>query len=235
MDLGIVELHDANNPYISEPIARSGLEGYAPVRGAEGCCLDTMQWRLQREGHAVGSKGLESWSQVKAECRRQEGILKEFLLKPALVINSSILPETGGKEHDVLIDIENRIVHKRLKNTKERWGRVEWTPFEYLDSIRLFNTISPFTKINVVGSALHQNNLTLITSMPLVVGPHPTPEYTHSKLCSMGFEQYQDGVSRTVDYRSGNVVIYDAHHKNFILDVRSGELVPIDLQVRDIG
>jgi len=47
--------------------------------------------------------------------------------------------------------------------------------------------------------------------------------------------QYVDGVSKTIDYRKDDIILYDAHYKNFILDEATGDLVPIDLQIKRLN
>jgi hypothetical protein len=142
-----------------------------------------------------------------------------------------IPPNTGGNEHDVFQSGAH--VYKRLKS-RLKWGRPNWTPMDYFESIELFNQIAPAVKIDVLGISDDANGLSVVTRMPFVEGKHLSDSATHRKLLSLGFEQYNDG-SGTLDYvhRKAGVIIRDAHRKNFVTSPKQG-FVPIDLQVEKL-
>jgi len=102
---------------------------------------------------------------------------------------------------------------------------------DYFESIELFNQIAPTVKVDVLGISNDANGLSVVTRMPFVEGKHLSDAATHSKLLSLGFEQYNDG-SGTLDYvhRKAGIIIRDAHSKNFVTSPKQG-FVPIDLQV----
>jgi hypothetical protein len=162
------------------------------------------------------------------EILRQEEILRSGDWPKANGFSEYIPPGTGGSEHDVLRS--GLHILKRLR-TKLRWGRADWTPLDYLDSIALFNRIAPAVQIDVIGVSDDIHGVSVVTRMPFVHGKHLSDAMTHRRLLGMGFEQHGDR-SGTLDYvhRGAGIIIRDAHAKNFVASSADGFL-PVDLQV----
>lgn len=165
------------------------------------------------------------------EILEQERLLAGGEFSDANSVSKTINSRTGGNEHDVLLS--GSYVFKRVQS-KLKWGRPEWTPIDYFESIELFNRIAPAVKIDVLGVSNDANGVSVVTRMPFVEGKHLSDSATHRKLLSLGFEQYNDG-SGTLDYvhRKAGVIIRDAHRKNFVTSPKQG-FVPIDLQVEKL-
>lgn len=187
--------------------------------------------RLQQTGYGWGYRNCTTQGERIQQIIKQEAELAKLVNPFAIEINKFLKPNTGGNEHDVFIDLGTREVYKRLKNTSVKWGRQEWNPIDYINSIALFNQIVPHVRIDIIGCArLASGDITIVTKMPLAEGVHLSDKATHMALLAQGFVIFQDR-STTLDYlhKESNIIIRDAHNKNFVTN--GGELTPIDLQV----
>lgn len=141
---------------------------------------------------------------------------------------------TKGSEHFV-VRYSNRAAARVLKATiPGKYGRWEYTPTIYLNSLRLLQTFAPSLRIHIHGAMLTDAKPTIMTSMQYIPGRHPHPKQVENYLFDLGWERFHDE-SQTLDFehKSLRQIIRDAHPLNWVYQAASKAMVPVDISIED--
>ncbi len=139
-------------------------------------------------------------------------------------------PTKEGFEHFVFFPLAEASARVIKITFPGKYGRIEHTPFLYLERLALCNELFPGLDVrfhDCVRAA--SGDYSIVSSMQFFLGPPPTLEEIDGFLRSLGFSSYSDG-SATIDYRSSamEIVLRDCHPKNWV-KTDQGILMPIDI------
>lgn len=142
---------------------------------------------------------------------------------------------TKGSEHYVVryrAGEKNRVLKATIPG---KFGRYEYTPTIYLNSLRLLNEFVPALDIRIHGIRIASDSRpSIVTSMQYIKGRHPHPKQIENYLFGLGWEHFDDR-SETLDFRhkeSGQIV-RDAHPRNWVYQTSSDSMVPIDISIEE--
>jgi hypothetical protein len=149
-----------------------------------------------------------------------------------LILPESALPaeiQSHGQEHQVWASPDGRRVFKAT--FPNRFGLSlsgQANPLEYFERLRLANEVFG-DDIRFEGLVQRRDKIQVLTSQPLIEGPHPSSQAVADHLEGMGFRQVD--IDRTpVWYRpEDNILLSDAHTRNFV-ETPQG-VVPIDVNL----
>jgi hypothetical protein len=136
----------------------------------------------------------------------------------------------AGAEHRVFYPLENGPCRVIKITHPGKYGRIEHTPFLYLERLALCNDLFPGLDIRFEDCIKTANDeFSLITSMQYLSGAPPTPAEIEEFLRSIEFLPYSDG-SGTIDYRRLDleIILRDCHPGNWV-KTDHGVLIPIDI------
>jgi hypothetical protein len=139
---------------------------------------------------------------------------------------------TRGSEHFV-VRYRSESGARVLKATiPGKFGRWEYTPTIYLNSLRLLQGFAPGLDIRMHGIIVTEAKPTIVTSMQYIPGRHPHPRQVENYLFGLGWERFDDE-SETLDFRQPALrqIIRDAHPLNWVYRAASEALVPVDISI----
>ena len=139
-------------------------------------------------------------------------------------------PTRQGFEHRVFYHLENDPPMVTKITFPGKYGRIEHTPFLYLERLALSNELFPVLNIHF-DDCIEANGkeYSIVTSMQAFSGPPPTQEEVEIFLTQRGFTKFS-GASLTIDYTSLDLGMHlrDCHPCNWVKTKR-GSLIPIDI------
>jgi hypothetical protein len=142
---------------------------------------------------------------------------------------------TKGSEHYVVryrAGEKNRVLKATIPG---KFGRYEYTPTIYLNSLRLLNEFVPALDILIHGIRVASDSRpSIVTSMQYIKGRHPHPKQIETYLFRLGWEHFDDR-SETLDFRQkkSGQIIRDAHPRNWVYQASSDSMVPIDISIEE--
>jgi hypothetical protein len=142
---------------------------------------------------------------------------------------------TKGSEHYVVryrAGGKNRVLKATIPG---KFGRYEYTPTIYLNSLRLLNEFVPALDIRIHGIRVASDTRpSIVTSMQYIKGRHPHPKQIENYLFRLGWEHFDDR-SETLDFRhkKSDQIIRDAHPRNWVYQTSSDSMVPIDISIEE--
>ena len=142
---------------------------------------------------------------------------------------------TKGSEHYVVryrAAGETRVLKATIPG---KFGRYQYTPTIYLNSLRLLNGFVPALDIRLHGIRVAADGKpSLVTSMQYIKGRHPHPRQIENYLFGLGWEGFDDG-SETLDFRHVRLrqIIRDAHPRNWVYQAATRIMVPIDISIEE--
>ncbi len=142
---------------------------------------------------------------------------------------------TKGSEHYVVryrVGEKNRVLKATIPG---KFGRFEYTPTIYLNSLRLLNEFVPALDIRIHGIRVASDSRpSILTSMQYIKGRHPHPKQIENYLFGLGWEHFDDP-SETLDFRhkQSNLIIRDAHPLNWVYQASTHSMVPIDISIEE--
>lgn len=143
---------------------------------------------------------------------------------------------TKGSEHHVIRYTNKAGSIRVLKATfPGKYGRYEYSPTIYLNSLRWVQSLVPNLDIRIHGIIRTERGPSVITSMRYITGRHPRPAEIAAYLSRMGWSEYHDG-SQTLDFVNETLgqIIRDGHANNWVCEKESGLMVPIDISIESI-
>jgi hypothetical protein len=116
-----------------------------------------------------------------------------------------------------------------------KYGRYEYSPTLYLNSLRLVQTLVESLDIRIHGIFCPEQSPSIVTSMRFIPGRHPRPTEIAAYLATMGWSEYHDG-SQTLDFVNEALgqIIRDGHANNWVCEKGSGLMIPIDISIESI-
>lgn len=135
-----------------------------------------------------------------------------------------------GVEHRVFYSLADDPPRVTKVTFPGKYGRLEHTPFLYMERLALFTELFPELAIRFEDCVLSdKGEYMIISSMQAFPGPHPRPDEINAFLINLGFLPYSDG-SITIDYRNPRlgVIVRDCHPKNWV-KIDGEHLVPVDI------
>ena len=142
---------------------------------------------------------------------------------------------TKGSEHYVVryrASEKNRVLKATIPG---KFGRYEYTPTIYLNSLRLLNEFVPALDIRIHGIRVAADSRpSIVSSMQYIKGKHPHPKQIETYLFRLGWEHFDDR-SETLDFRhkQSGQIIRDAHPRNWVYQASSESMVPIDISIEE--
>lgn len=143
---------------------------------------------------------------------------------------------TKGSEHHVIRYTDGAGSRRVLKTTfPGKYGRHEYSPTIYLNSLRLVQSLVPALDIRIHGIISSERGPSFVTSMRYIPGRHPRPMEIGAYLAKMGWVEYHDG-SQTLDFVNDTLgqIIRDGHANNWVCEKGSDLMVPIDISIESI-
>ena len=114
-----------------------------------------------------------------------------------------------------------------------KFGRYEYTPTIYLNSLRLLNRFVSALDIRIHGIRVAADGKpSLVTSMQYIKGRHPKTKQVENYLFDLRWIRFQDK-SETLDFEHKGLrqIIRDAHPRNWVYQVATKSMVPIDISI----
>jgi hypothetical protein len=139
-------------------------------------------------------------------------------------------PAKAGAEHSVYLPLEKESQRVTKITHPGKYGRMEHTPFLYLERSALCNDLFPGLDIRFEDCIKTANGeYSILTTMQYLSGSPPTLAEIDQFLRSIGFSPHSDG-SSTIDYRRQDleIILRDCHPGNWVKTGR-GVLLPIDV------
>jgi hypothetical protein len=142
---------------------------------------------------------------------------------------------TKGSEHYVVryrASGETRVLKATIPG---KFGRYQYTPTIYLNSLRLVNRLVPALDIRVHGIRVAADGKpSIVTSMQYVKGRHPHPKQIENYLFDLGWKRFNDA-SQTLDFQHTKLrqIIRDAHPRNWVYQAATRSMVPIDISIEE--
>jgi hypothetical protein len=142
---------------------------------------------------------------------------------------------TKGSEHYVVryrAGDKNRVLKATIPG---KFGRYEYTPTIYLNSLRLLGEFVPALDIRIHGIRVASDSRpSIVTSMQYIKGRHPHPKQIENYLFGRGWEHFNDP-SETLDFRhkQSGQIIRDAHPLNWVYQASNKSMVPIDISIEE--
>ncbi|MEX1115522.1 MAG: hypothetical protein WEB53_09745, partial [Akkermansiaceae bacterium] len=137
-------------------------------------------------------------------------------------------PQLGGQSEHTVFHVQSR--HRVIKFTIPPIFGAQGEALAYLHNLEAANKVFG-DEVLLHGILETKRGPALVTSQPFIPGTVPTTEEVAAWFVSFGY--HSTGHNRWKNSKSG-VEIADAHVGNLI-KIKSGELVPIDLQVLSAG
>ena len=140
---------------------------------------------------------------------------------------------TKGSEHYVVryrTDGETRVLKATIPG---KFGRYEYTPTIYLNSLRLLNRFVSALDIRIHGIRVAADGKpSLVTSMQYIKGHHPKTKQVENYLFDLGWVRFRDR-SETLDFehKKSRQIIRDAHSRNWVYQAATKSMVPIDISI----
>lgn len=135
-----------------------------------------------------------------------------------------------GFEHRVFFHLKDAPPRVTKITFPGKYGRIEHTPFLYLERLALNQQLFPALDIRFEDCVIaNANEYSIISSMQYFSGPPPTQKEIDEFLTSHGFSKLSTP-SLTVDYTSDEIGIHlrDCHPRNWVKSKES-LLIPIDI------
>ncbi|MFP4493622.1 MAG: hypothetical protein ACLFRP_07015 [Puniceicoccaceae bacterium] len=175
--------------------------------------------------------------------RQEEALLEWARYSGCLIDPGSALAGlmTGGQEHDLRFDEENKRVVKvtregvfglspgveielRSSGKHQRVFKLwQATPYEYLERLRLQNLLVPDI-VRLEGAVMDGDQLAVVTSQPQLEISAVDQKTIDEWFVGRGFAKVTDsGYYREL----GNIAVFDAHDKNVVRS--GGDLIPFDV------
>jgi len=135
-----------------------------------------------------------------------------------------------GFEHRVFYHLKNDPPRVTKITFPGKYGRIEHTPFLYLERLALFNELFPALDVRFEDCIIaNTSDYSLVSSMRAFSGPPPTQEEIDQFLTSRRFSKLSSP-SLTIDYTSHELGIHlrDCHPRNWVKS-KDGLLIPIDI------
>ena len=142
---------------------------------------------------------------------------------------------TKGSEHYVVryrADGETRVLKATIPG---KFGRYEYTPTIYLNSLRLLNRFVPALGIRLHGIRVAADGKpSFVTSMQYIKGRHPKTKQVENYLFDLGWTRFRDE-SETLDFehKKSRQIIRDAHPRNWVYQAATKSMVPIDISIEE--
>jgi hypothetical protein len=142
---------------------------------------------------------------------------------------------TKGSEHYVVryrVGEKTRVLKATIPG---KFGRYEYTPTVYLNSLCLLNRFVPALDICVHGIRVAADGKpSLVTSMQYIKGRHPKTKQIENYLFDLGWVRFRDK-SETLDFEHKKLrqVIRDAHPRNWVYQAATKSMVPIDISIEE--
>ena len=142
---------------------------------------------------------------------------------------------TKGSEHYVVryrAGEKNRVLKATIPG---KFGRYEYTPTIYLNSLRLLNEFVPALDTRIHGIRVAADSRpSIVSSMQYIKGKHPHPKQIETYLFRLGWEHFDDR-SETLDFRhkQSGQIIRDAHPRNWVYQASTESMVPIDISIEE--
>ena len=140
---------------------------------------------------------------------------------------------TKGSEHYVVryrTNGETRVLKATIPG---KFGRYEYTPTIYLNSLRLLNRFVSALDIRIHGIRVAADGKpSIVTSMQYIKGRHPKTKQVENYLFDLRWIRFQDK-SETLDFEHKGLrqIIRDAHPRNWVYQVATKSMVPIDVSI----
>jgi hypothetical protein len=135
-----------------------------------------------------------------------------------------------GVEHRVFYSLADDPPRVTKITFPGKYGRIEHTPFLYLERLALFNELFPELDIRFEDCIkTNKGEFSLFSTMRAFSGAPPDLKEIDAFLIALGFAKFSDG-SITIDYINSRlgIILRDCHPKNWVKN-RDGTLIPIDL------
>jgi hypothetical protein len=135
-----------------------------------------------------------------------------------------------GFEHRVFFHLKHSPPRVTKITFPGRYGRIEHTPFLYLERLALSRELFPVLDVRFEDCVItNDRQYSIISSMQFFSGPPPTQSEIDKFLTRHGFSKLSSS-SLTMDYTNGDLGIHlrDCHPKNWVKS-RKGLLIPIDI------
>ena len=142
---------------------------------------------------------------------------------------------TKGSEHYVVRYRAGDAARVMKATIPGKFGRYQYTPTVYLNSLRLLDRFVPALDIRIHGIRVAASaKPTLVTSMQYIKGRHPHPKQIEAYLFGLGWSHFDDG-SETLDFRHSELrqIIRDAHPRNWVYQATTQSMVPIDISIEE--
>ena len=139
---------------------------------------------------------------------------------------------TQGSEHIVVRYRADGLARVLKASHPGKFGRYEYTPTIYLNSLNLLDRFAPSLDIRIHGVLAVKNKPSIISSMQYIPGRHPHPRQVEEYLFGLGWVRFEDS-SETLDFQHKALrqIIRDAHPLNWVQQRESKVLVPIDISI----
>lgn len=217
-------------------------------RSEQGLAIETgfkdwLEYVCQQSGDSgAGKTCFESGSARADAIHLEEKLLRDLIPQwsaeaffDLISRNASAKDLTKGSEHYVIRYVDQAGERRVLKATLDgKFGRYEYSPSIYLNSLRLVNSLVPALDIRMHGVMDTGYGPSIVTSMHYILGQHPRQAEVAAYLGKRGWSQFQDG-SPTLDFISEDLqhIIRDGHANNWVRQKGSGVLIPIDISIEN--
>jgi hypothetical protein len=142
---------------------------------------------------------------------------------------------TKGSEHYV-VRYRTRGETRVLKATiPGKFGRYEYTPTIYLNSLLLLNRFVSALDIRIHGIRVAADGKpSLVISMQYIKGRHPRTKQVENYLFDLGWVRFRDK-SETLDFehKKSRQIIRDSHPRNWVYQAATKSMVPIDISIEE--
>jgi hypothetical protein len=111
-----------------------------------------------------------------------------------------------------------------------KYGRIEHTPFLYLERLALSRELFPALDVRFEDCVIaNTHEYSIVSSMRFFSGPPPSQKEIDEFLTGRGFSKLSSP-SLTIDYTNGELGIHlrDCHPRNWVKS-KHGQLIPIDI------
>ena len=233
------ELNRQKSHELRQEDVRTWIEGGLDIKTGFAVWNDFL--RNQEGGSRVGQIHYGTKAVLAEAIDREEQILEQFavLWNPQAHFEQ-ILEQaedfTHGSEHYVLRFTDAQGRRRIFKATfPKKYGRYEYSPTIYLNSLRLVQSLVPVLDIRLHGVLPTMHGPSIVTSMGYIPGNHPKPSEVAKYLHETGWQELSDG-SQTLDYINTDLhqIIRDGHSNNWIRRRGSGVLIPIDISIEEV-
>ena len=200
-----------------------------------------LEYICQQSGNPIAGKTkFDSDSSLIDAIVLEEKLLKDFASRwnagaffGRVSDNANASDITKGSEHYVIRYTDESGGRRVLKATLPgKYGRYEYSPSIYLNSLCLVQSLVAALDIRMHGVMQMPNGPSIVTSMQYIPGRHPRPTEIASYLKKMGWVEFHDG-SQTLDFINEELhqIIRDGHANNWVCQKESGVMVPIDISI----